>query len=63
VNCPICHHDTRVLRTDGTERRRQCTRCLHRFTTVEQAKEKVNILEQAVEKAREIGHLLTEVGK
>ena len=41
VNCPSCHSPTRVLEsrraTDGAavRRRRQCSRCGHRFTTFE----------------------------
>lgn len=39
LNCPVCNGDTRVLRTDETERRRECVRCGHRFPTVEVLKD------------------------
>jgi transcriptional regulator NrdR family protein len=39
MNCPICSQDSIVLKTLGTERRRRCTVCHHRFTTTEVLKE------------------------
>lgn len=61
VNCSICQGDSRVLRKEGAERRRECLRCKHRWTTVEQQKERVAVIERAIEKAREIGAILTGV--
>lgn len=39
MNCPICSSDAVVLRKDGAERRKRCTKCGHRFVTVEKLKE------------------------
>lgn len=36
MQCVKCNHDTRVLQTRETRRRRECLACGHRFTTVEQ---------------------------
>lgn len=39
MNCPICGYETRVIDSrpdeDSTRRRRECTECKHRFSTVE----------------------------
>lgn len=35
MNCPICAQETRVLRKDGAERRRECSACGHKFVTAE----------------------------
>ena len=36
MNCPNCGSpETRVRRTDGDHRKRECTNCRHRWTTVE----------------------------
>lgn len=39
MNCTVCHADTRVLRSDNGERRRECVRCGHKMTTVEVLKD------------------------
>lgn len=39
MNCPICSRETIVLAKDGPDRRRRCTSCGNRFTTVEKLKE------------------------
>ncbi|MEK7094913.1 MAG: transcriptional regulator NrdR [Patescibacteria group bacterium] len=42
MRCPICAHDTKVADTRGStlgeeiRRRRECLKCKHRFTTVEE---------------------------
>ena len=42
MRCPICNHDTKVVDTRGAmlgeeiRRRRECLKCKHRFTTVEE---------------------------
>lgn len=38
MNCPLCSHDSRVIDGRGTTRRRECTHCRHRWTTVEVVK-------------------------
>ena len=35
MDCPKCEGKTLVLETRGTERRRQCQACSHRFSTRE----------------------------
>lgn len=52
VNCPICSHDTRVLRTDDTERKRECTCCGHRFTTAEILKVELERSQRIIEDAK-----------
>lgn len=42
MQCPICDHDTKVVDTRGASsreeirRRRECLKCKHRFTTLEE---------------------------
>lgn len=48
VNCPVCSGDTRVLRTDDTDRKRQCVRCGHPFTTQERLKDELERQDKAV---------------
>lgn len=48
MNCPTCSGDTRILRTDDTERKRECVRCGHRFPTVEILKDEHQRQEEAV---------------
>lgn len=57
MKCPICPGDTIVVKTLGVERRRKCTVCEHRFTTIEKLKEDeqrqaaaIEIVLQAAEK-------------
>ena len=52
VNCPVCTGDTRVLRTDITERRRECVRCGHRLTTVEVPKDDLERSRKIIEDAK-----------
>lgn len=54
IECPVCNSETKVVRTDGAERRRRCTRCLHRFTTVEQEKDTVTKVQRALSRMREV---------
>ena len=54
MDCPICNSETRVLRTVDNERRRECTRCKHRFTTVEQEKERVTVTDTIVANLKEL---------
>jgi transcriptional regulator NrdR family protein len=58
VNCPICSQDTFVRKTLGTERRRQCTGCGHRFTTTEVLKEEHDRQLEAVQVVREAAEKL-----
>lgn len=64
MNCPVCTNaDTRVLRKEGDRRRRECSRCKHRFTTEEREQSKLAMLDNAAEKAKETLHLLSEATK
>lgn len=58
MRCQICGADTRVLRTIEAERRRECVRCKHRFTTVEQMKEKVQRIDGIIREAREFAEMI-----
>lgn len=60
MKCDICGGDTRVLRTETPERRRECERCGHRFTTVEQSKERVERTERILRDAQELATRITE---
>lgn len=53
MNCPICRRETIVLAKDGPNRRRQCTGCGNRFTTVEKLKEEDRRQQEAIEAVRE----------
>lgn len=58
MNCPVCANDTRIVRTDDTVRRRECTVCKHRFTTAEVLKDELErkdrLIGAAVELAEKI---------
>lgn len=58
MNCPICRQDTIVLTTVAPDRRRKCTTCGHRFTTVEVLKEDHQRLQAAVEDVRAVAERL-----
>lgn len=58
VNCPVCSGDTRVLRTDEVERRRECVRCGHRFPTVEILKDEHQRRETILKEAKALAEKL-----
>jgi transcriptional regulator NrdR family protein len=58
VNCPVCSHDSRVLKTTDTERRRECLRCGHRFTTTEILKDEQDRREALIRDARALAERL-----
>lgn len=60
VNCPVCPAGTIVLETRGDERRRKCTSCGHRFTTVEVLKEIRQLEQAAVQVVREAAERLKD---
>lgn len=60
VNCPICQQDTIVLTTAAPDRRRKCTACGHRFTTVEVVKEEHQRLQDAVDQVRQVAERLKD---
>ena len=51
MNCPLCHSDTFIVRTDDTVRRRQCSHCGHRFTTTEILKAELERSQRIIEAA------------
>lgn len=61
MNCPICSQETRVLRTDGADRRRACTACGHRFTTTEIMKGELERQQEAVQTVMEAAEKLKAV--
>lgn len=52
MNCPLCKADTFVLQTDAPDRRRQCTRCGHRFSTTEVLKDELARSERIIADAQ-----------
>jgi transcriptional regulator NrdR family protein len=62
MNCPLCHADTLVIRTDGNRRRRECVNCRYRWNTVELAEPEVNRLRRVAEVAAEMTNALRENG-
>jgi transcriptional regulator NrdR family protein len=58
MNCPICSQETRVLRKDAAERRRQCTACGHRFTTTEIPRDEHQRQQEAVQAVMEAAEKL-----
>lgn len=62
MNCPVCSNDTRVVRTDGTVRRRECTVCKHRFTTAEVLKDELERRDRIIGDAVALAEKLTAGG-
>ena len=60
MNCPVCSHETRVLRTDDTVRRRQCTRCGHAFVTAEILKEELERSQRIIEDAQALAERIKQ---
>lgn len=58
MNCPTCHGETIVLQTVAPDRRRRCTRCGQRFTTVEVLKDDHQRLQEAVADVRQVAERL-----
>lgn len=58
MKCPICRQDSIVLAKEGTARRRKCTGCGKRFTTVEKLKEEDQRQQEAVQAVREAAEKL-----
>lgn len=65
MNCPICKGETRIVRTEGVERRRECTGtvgerpgCGARFSTIEVLKEEHQRQREAVQTVREAAEKL-----
>lgn len=58
MNCPICRQESRVLEKNGSDRRRECTKCLARFTTTEVLKAEHKRLTEAVQVVRDVAEKL-----
>lgn len=59
--CSVCgHHESRVTRTDGNRRRRECTNCRHRWTTVEVDENRLERAEKAAKAVRALAADLAE---
>lgn len=53
MTCPICSHtETRVIRKTGQDRRRECLRCGHRWTTIEVDKKRFESEAAAISKVK-----------
>ena len=59
MNCPICSQPTRIQRTEGRERRRECTACGHRFTTREILKDEHQRQEQIIKDAKALAEQIS----
>jgi transcriptional regulator NrdR family protein len=61
VNCPICSYDeSRVLRTTGDRRERECMRCRHRWRTLEMPAEIAAKVSEAAKAAKALAAVLAE---
>jgi transcriptional regulator NrdR family protein len=61
MNCPVCSHDeSRVLRTTGDRRERECVRCRHRWRTLELPAEIAAKFSEAAKAARVLAAILPE---
>ena len=58
MNCPLCSQPSIVLKTQGNERRRRCTKCRHPFVTVEKLKEDERRQAEAIEAVRQAAEKL-----
>lgn len=58
MNCPVCRQPSVVLKTLESERRRRCTACGHRFTTVEKLKDEERRQREAVQTVLEAAERL-----
>ncbi len=59
MNCPLCAADTRVLYTEGADRRRACAECQHRFTTTEILKTDHQRSQAIIDDAKALAEKLT----
>ena len=61
MNCPVCaHNESRVLRTTGDRRERECMRCRHRWRTLEVPADIAGRLSEAAKAARALAAILPE---
>jgi transcriptional regulator NrdR family protein len=63
VICPVCQHaESRVLRTDAYDecikRRRECSQCRHRWTSVEVPEADIKLLDNLLERLKPVRELL-----
>jgi transcriptional regulator NrdR family protein len=54
MKCPLCGHESRILRTTDRKRRRECLHCRHRWGTVEIPESDERRLAAAVELAKAV---------
>lgn len=62
MNCPVCSADSRVIKTDATVRRRECTRCKYRFTTAEVLKDELERRERLIGDAQALAERIVAGG-
>lgn len=60
MNCPVCNHDSRILRTDDKQRRRECVKCGHRFTTTEVLKAELERSQRIIDDAKALADRIRE---
>ena len=60
MNCPLCHAFSSVIRTNGSRRRRECSNCKYRWSTVELAEPEFKRLRRVAEVAAGMTDVLRE---
>lgn len=67
MKCPICKGSTKTLESrkhvKGTRRRRQCEKCLHRWTTYEVSENMLTFYESQINKVQELEKTIHELTK
>jgi len=60
MNCPLCHADSSVIRTDGNRRRRECVNCKYRWSTLELGELEISRLRRVAEVASSLTVILRD---
>ena len=62
MKCPRCQSDSRVIATREPKRRRQCTACGHRWSTVELSAAEVGKMRAEAVRLARVRALVNEAG-
>jgi transposase-like protein len=60
MNCPLCHAESLVIRTDGNRRRRECVNCKYRWSTLELGEPEIRRLRRVAEAASNLTDVLRQ---
>ena len=60
MNCHLCLADSVVIHTDGNRRRRECTICKYRWSTVELAEPELKRLRRVADVVADLTNVLRE---